>query len=585
MNTNATCAVRGRYRCAFLPVGILASLAIAVLAGGCSTTPADGSSEPTPPPDDTDNVAIAREIEEADIIKQVGDYLYLSNPYTGLRIIDVGTIEQPELVGTYPLTGRGIELIVRDDYAFVLTAADFGYCAGEPVGFDEDTWSGVTQPGYTGSRLWVIDVSDKTAPALVQNTTFAGSTVGTRRVGDIIYVTGNIGSSVFVLSFDISDPSSPALVDNQQITGDALDIHVSGEAIYVVGNDETMADTSIVTYVDITDTNGLVDVRNQFRVPGRVLNRYFMDAYQRTFRIVTEELVTGTFNRVVSLYTYDVTDPDNVERLARLPLVTDESLRSVRFDGDRGYAVTYRTVDPLFVLDLSDPENPEIAGELTVPGYSTHLVPLGDRLVGVGFDGTSSLEPAVSLYDVTNPASPKQLSRIVLTVQGGGTVTSEATVDEKALRVIEDANLIMLPYAYFDEQEGAFVDKLQFIELQPQRLIQRGTIQHRGLVRRSDLLDTRVWLLSDLAFQVVDIDDLGDPQSIESLDLITDQELLDAGLTDCVDSARFHGTDLGFFFFWDGPFLCGAFSPAMMLLTIAGLVALRQRFWSRQSSG
>ena len=81
------------------------------------------------------------------------------------------------------------------------------------------------------------------------------------------------------------------------------------------------------------------------------------------------------------------------------------------------------------------------------------------------------------------------------------------------------------------------------------------------------------------------IDDLGDPQSITSLDIITDQELLDAGLTDCVDSARFHGTDLGFFFFWEGPFLCGAFSPAMMLLTVAGLIALRQRFWSRRSCG
>ena len=95
-----------------------------------------------------------------------------------------------------------------------------------------------------------------------------------------------------------------------------------------------------------------------------------------------------------------------------------KSLRSVRFDGERGYAVTFQQVDPLFVLDLSDPANPLVAGELEVPGYSTHMVPLGDRLVAVGFDDTAGIRPAVALYDVADPSEPRQLERVALADTG-----------------------------------------------------------------------------------------------------------------------------------------------------------------------
>ncbi len=543
----------------------------AAVAAGCA---ASGGGNPEP--DDPADVALAREIEEADIFKLVDGYFYLSNAYTGLRIIDARDVTAPAFLGRVPLAGRGVELYVIDDHALVFTAADFGYCAGEAVGFDDDLYDSVGRPNYTGSRLTVIDVADKAEPFTRLTMNFDGFITGTRRVGDIVYVAGNIARSVFVISLDVSDPANVEIVENKRFTGAAQDIYVTAETVYALGNDPSLADTTLVTCIDIANTNGLITPRDAFRVPGEVQSRFFADEYEDTFRIVTEAFDFDNFTTVVALYVYDVSNLDDVKRIARLPLVTNESLRAVRFDGDRGYAVTFRVVDPLFVLDLSDPDEPVISGELEVPGFSTHLVPLGDRLVGVGFDTGDWLEPAVSLYDVSNPANPRQLARVVLESFRAFDTTSEATVDEKALGVLPDAGLILLPYARYDRELGEYIDGLQLIELESDTLRERGRIEHRGLVRRSGVEQDHLWILSDLAFQVVDADDLQAPESVAQLDIITDQELLDAGLSVCAESARYTGRDL----FWSGGWGfwgCGALSPVMFPVLLAGFIALRKR--------
>jgi uncharacterized secreted protein with C-terminal beta-propeller domain len=313
--------------------------------------------------------------------------------------------------------------------------------------------------------------------------------------------------------------------------------------------------------------------RDSFRVPGEVLNRFFMDAYEGTFRIVTEEFQRATFTTVVSLYTYDVSNPDDITRRAELPIITNESLRSVRFDGTRGYAVTFFSVDPLFVLDLADADNPQVSGELIVPGFSTHLVPLGDRLLGIGFDSGGGIEPAVALYDVADPSEPRQLSRIVLDDLGLLGASSEATVDEKALGVLPDEGLVLVPYAVFDRDSGDYTDGLQLISMLDDRLVERSRIEHTGIVRRSGVEDERLWLLSDQAFAAVNIETLTAPVPLAQLELVTEQELLDAGLLACADSARATGTPL---FFGGGDVLCGAFFGVPFFATVAGLLSMRR---------
>ena len=82
----------------------------------------------------------------------------------------------------------------------------------------------------------------------------------------------------------------------------------------------------------------------------------------------------------------------------------DERIYSARFIGDKGYLVTFKQVDPFYVLDLSNPKKPEIKGELKIPGYSSYLHPISDDLIlGIGKEGSVV---KVSLFDVSDPTNP-----------------------------------------------------------------------------------------------------------------------------------------------------------------------------------
>lgn len=99
-----------------------------------------------------------------------------------------------------------------------------------------------------------------------------------------------------------------------------------------------------------------------------------------------------------------------------------EQVRAVRFIGNRGYLVTFRTVDPLYVLDLADPADPKVAGELEVPGFSDQLLPMADGLLlGVGHAVTDNGRIGgvkLSLFDVANPAQPRELSTYAVGMAG-----------------------------------------------------------------------------------------------------------------------------------------------------------------------
>jgi len=535
---------------------------------------------------------VAREIEEADIVKLQDGYFYVANPYTGLRIVDAKTIDQPQLKGRVPLGGRAVELFVLGDQAFVLSTADFLNCAGQTIGFEEGIFDPQVLPDFSGSRLWVVDVSDKDNPEVMTTLDFDGFVTATRRVGDVIYAAGNgvFGggesdqnatdsseptttirrSAAFVTSINIADPQNVFIVETEPFAGRSLDVNVSGDVMYVFGNDSAIFDTSIVTYVDISDPAGTIKVRDQFRVPGSVDDRFSVDPHNGALRIVTEEFIRAVSATVVAMYIYDVSNPDEITRLARLPIDTRRSVRTVRMDGDRGYVVASRGDAPLLVLDLADPSNPRIVASLSLPGVSTQLHPLGDRLLGVGFDTSAGIRPTLVLYDVSDPADPRQTSRVVLGEKLTIDSRSTATVDEKALRVIEAAGLILLPLSTFDRDTGLFNDSVQFIELLESELREHGTIDHVGLVKRADVLDRRAWLLSDQSFQSVNIDDLDQPKPLALLEFISDQDLLDAGLSGCANVARERGTRIDFI----PPMACGAFGPFLFILAFAGLSLL-----------
>jgi uncharacterized secreted protein with C-terminal beta-propeller domain len=120
-----------------------------------------------------------------------------------------------------------------------------------------------------------------------------------------------------------------------------------------------------------------------------------------------------------------------------------EAIRSVRWFGDLATLVTFRQVDPFYVVDLSRPAQPRVLGELKVPGYSGYLHPVGDgRVLGVGRDGTPGGDltgAQMSLFDVTDPARPRRLSRLSL-----GPSSADVERDHRTFAYLPEHRLAVL---------------------------------------------------------------------------------------------------------------------------------------------
>ena len=176
-----------------------------------------------------------------------------------------------------------------------------------------------------------------------------------------------------------------------------------------------------------------MEVESKGRVPGEVLNQFSMDEYRDYFRLATH---TDEGNNVYIL------DKD-LKIVGRLEgLEKGERIYAVRFWGNRGYVVTFRQVDPLLVVDLSDPSNPRLLGALKIPGYSTYLHPWGVYLLGIGMEvqenRTSGLK--ISLFDVSDPEEPVEVSKYFLPSS-----YSEALHNHRAILVSKERNLLAFP--------------------------------------------------------------------------------------------------------------------------------------------
>ena len=152
-------------------------------------------------------------------------------------------------------------------------------------------------------------------------------------------------------------------------------------------------------------------------VPGQPLNQFSLDEYNGHLRIavtVGERFFGIGFIGITRQSANDVyvLNKDLVITGSVKDLGLEERIYSARFVEDKGYLVTFRQVDPFYVLDLSDPENPELKGELKIPGYSSYLHPIAkDRILGIGKEDS---QVKVSLFNVESPAKPSELDKYVL---------------------------------------------------------------------------------------------------------------------------------------------------------------------------
>ncbi len=281
----------------------------------------------------------------------------------------------------------------------------------------------------------------------------------------------------------------------------------------------------------IAISGGKIDYKGQGSVPGHVLNQFSMDEHNGYFRIATTTTTSGGFSGPLETTSIQEklieaedmsaavssdakttiieqptsptlpsppiasrapTSQNNIyvldENLKVVGAVEDlapgESIYSARFMGDRAYLVTFVKIDPLFVIELSEPTEPKVLGKLKIPGYSDYLHPYDENhIIGVGKEAVGAENGdfawyqgvKLALFDVTDPESPKEISKYEIGDRG---TDSEALRDHKAFLFDRQKNLLVIPvllaeidktkyagevplYAYGDYKwQGAYVFSL-----------------------------------------------------------------------------------------------------------------------------
>ena len=214
------------------------------------------------------------------------------------------------------------------------------------------------------------------------------------------------------------------------------------------------------------EEDGTVSESASGLVPGTLKNSFSIDEYDGSLRIATENS-WGTGDRGTSVYVLQQSESDLKTIGGVTGLAPGESVYAVRFAGDRGYVVTFRRVDPLFVIDLSEPTAPTVEGELKIPGYSQYLHVLSeDHVLGVGRDAdeeTGLYEGlTVSLFNVSDPADPTLQDRYLF--DGGRSTFSPFAednpwdlVDHHAISYFAGEGILALPFyskEYWRDEPG-----------------------------------------------------------------------------------------------------------------------------------
>ena len=290
--------------------------------------------------------------------------------------------------------------------------------------------------------------------------------------------------------------------------------------------------------------NGDIEYDNEAEVPGYLLNQFSLDEFGGNLRVATTtELYFPSGSEMYNnVFVFDNTMKviGKVEDIA-----PKEQIYSTRFIADRLYMVTFQRVDPLFVIDLSDPENPKILGELKIPGFSDYLHPYDkDHLIGIGketgsndWGGISTKGVKIALFDVSDFEHPKQIDSYEIGESG---TDSEALRDHKAFLFDKRNNLLVIPirevkgdraynskYGYYYQKvwQGAYV-----LNVSPEEGISvRGKISHAeddeqdeyywnapSAVRRSLYMDNVLYTISA---EKINMNDLSDLKDIGEIDL------------------------------------------------------------------
>ena len=499
-------------------------------SGGGADAGAAGSDAGSAP--GSDDGAAGRAIAEADIIQTDGDRLYALSQYSGLTIIDTSNPSDLRVLGNHRTNATPFEMYLRSGVAYIMYNSYWTRVHDDATG----TWA-----WQTTARMQALDVSSPASMHVIGDHEVVGTISDSRMVGDVIYlVTFENGwcwgcastPETHVASFDVSDPSTFVPVDELTFddgdTGWGRSLSVTTDRLYVGGARWTWdTASSEIQVVDISDPAGTLRLGASVPVDGTIESRWQIDERDGVLRVISQDGGWASTAPPV-VQTFQVISSTEITPLGRLPLTLppDEDLRSVRFDGDRAYAITLEErirVDPLFTIDLSDPANPVQRASLEIPGWVYHMEPRGDRLYALGYDDEDAGRGmTVTIFDVADLSAPVMLDRVVFGGSWAWAVEDQDRI-HKAFNLMLDRGLILVPYAGSSADDATcdyrWQSGIQIIDTDGDSLTLRGTAPQIGTARRSILRGDTLFGVSDNAVQTFDITNRDAPRALDRLEV------------------------------------------------------------------
>lgn len=430
-------------------------------------------------------------VDEGDIIKTDSRYIYFLGSDTGgsnkkLRIIDSQTMTAVYDGYIYDENGDILwvsDIYVNGDILVAVCNMKNGY----------DMYSGAY--GYYGDSGTTVtrsyDITDRSEPKLIKSNSQDGSYRSSRMVGNILYTVSlyyvraeseetienvcvpKVGgaeiacdciflpetagdSYILLTAYDVTQKDGA--VSAVAVLGSSGNYYCSEDTFYVVAENYNYKDNSVeVREKTVINSFSLDGTNIAFKatgeVQGRVINQYSLDQYEGNLRIATTCFNNTKNKNVSSLYVLD----EKLDIIGKLEdLANNEQIKSVRYMGKEAYIVTFRNTDPLFAIDLSDPKNPTVKGELKIPGYSAYLHPIGDNLLlGIGYEGDGQNADfnsvKISLFDISDPTNLKELDKLVYLKSSTPVVNNP-----KAFLYKADEGIVGMPVISYDDKSEEY---------------------------------------------------------------------------------------------------------------------------------
>lgn len=432
-------------------------------------------------------------VDEADFVKNDAGYIYIISG-RNLVIIDAAPASDSAIVSTTTLPGQASEMFLHGD-----TLAVF-YGKTHEVMIHPRTSAAPVPYSRPATGVILYDVSDRKNPAIAREVTMTGNYYDSRLIGNDIYVVTSENANMYygtplvptieekgvttvtpeiyyydgpiyrshqyftLSSFSLSDNNAPHA--ESFLAGYDTTLYVSKENVYLayrystpvpargrvapaMNIDEQSVPVEKTVIHRFSINRGNIQYASTGTVPGHLLNQFSLDEYKDHLRVATT--VSG-WNAERS-YQYNnvyVLDAGMTE-VGRLEFIApDESIYAARFMGDRLYLVTFKRIDPFFVIDLSNPKSPGILGKLKIPGYSDYLHPYdANHIIGIGketeenqWGGVSTSGLKLALFDVTDVNNPILSGKVEIGEAGSD---SEALRDHKAFLFDRSSSLLVIP--------------------------------------------------------------------------------------------------------------------------------------------